>query len=77
MSFPFGFIFGAEISRKQTQFPNEFVRFGRRRHRGFHFRLFRTGKFVEGVGGQFRIIKVHIHEARRGLKGMKSRAASA
>ena len=75
MRLAFRLVFRAQIAGKQAQFPNELLRLGRRRDRGFHRRFFRAGEFVERVGGQFGIIEIHIHEARRGLKGMKSRAA--
>ncbi len=77
MRLALGRVLGAQVAGEEAQLPNKLLRFGRSRDRGFHFRLFRAAQFVERVGGQFRIIEIDIHEARRGLKGMKSRAAAA
>jgi hypothetical protein len=70
-------VFSAQVSGKEAHFPNELLSFTGGRYRRLHFFLVRAAQFVERIGGQFRIIKVHIHEARRELKGMKSRAATA
>ena len=59
---------------ERAQFPDELLRLGRAGDRRFHFRFFRTGKFIERVGGQFRIVEIDIHEAMGGLNGMNSRA---
>ena len=50
-------VFGAQVAGKKAEFPNELLRLRRSGDRGFHFRLLRAVKFVERVGGQFRIIR--------------------